>query len=60
MSLTDEQIAKMMQKEIKAKTILVDLNQADDLISECLNDGWELVNKIIINSKAKITFRKVK
>ena len=60
MSLTEEQIAKMMTKEIKAKTILVDADKVDDTIKEHEQDGWTLVSKTPLNDRFKLTFKKVK
>lgn len=59
MSLTDEQIAAMMQKHITCKTVLTDPSEVDKLVNEHLLEGWEVANKIDCNGRVKITFRKV-
>jgi len=60
MPLTDEQIRKMMQKEIAAKTILVSNEEIDSIINQYKKDGWEFVNQVSCGNKTKLTFRKVK
>lgn len=60
MSLTDEQIAKIMTKEIKSKTILVSSDDIEKIKEEHFKDGWELVNVVPLNNRFKITFKKVK
>lgn len=60
MSLTDEQIAKMMTKEIKSKTILVSFEDLEKVKEEHIKDGWELVNVVPLNNRFKITFKIVK
>lgn len=59
MSLTDEQIAAMMQKHIICKTKLVLPEELDGVIAEHSKEGWEVANKVDCNGKIKITFRKV-
>lgn len=60
MSLTDEQIAKMMTKEIKSKTILVSFEDLEKVKEEHIKAGWELVNVVPLNNRFKITFKIVK
>jgi len=58
MKLTDDQIRSIMEKEIKCKTLLTDLDKVDSIVEEHSKDGWELINKTEINGRAKLTFRK--
>ena len=58
MKLTDEQIASILNKEGKSKTILVDENDAEKTIENHLKEGWKLIKKSEINGRAKLTFEK--
>ena len=58
MKLTDEQIASIMTKETACKTVLVSKEDAEKIITSHLKDGWELVKKIEISERLKITFKK--
>ena len=60
MSLTDEQIRKIMEKEIKSKTILVEASRIEEVKKEYLDDGWTLVSTVEMNGRYKVTFTKVK
>lgn len=59
MSLTDEQIAAMMQKHITCKTILSEPEDEEKVINEHIQEGWEVANKVECGQRVKITFRKV-
>lgn len=59
MSLTDEQIAAMMQKHITCKTLLSEPENLDKIIEEHKAQGWEVANKVDCNGRVKVTFRKV-
>ena len=58
MKLTDEQIAAIMVKDGKSKTILVDNGQVTKVIEEHQKEGWKLVKKSEINGRTKLTFEK--
>jgi len=58
MKLTDEQIAKIMTKESKSKTVLVDENNAGKTVDFHLNDGWKLLKETKVGNKVKLTFEK--
>ena len=58
MKLTDEQIAKIMTKDSKTKTLLVDEKNTGKTIEIHEKDGWKLVKKSEINGRTKLTFIK--
>lgn len=58
MKLTDEQIASIMTKETACKTVLVSKEDAENVIKSHHKDGWELVKKVEISGRLKITFKK--
>ena len=58
MKLTDDQIASIMTKQSKSKTLLVDEKDAEKTIEIYENDGWKLVKKSKINGRIKLTFVK--
>ena len=58
MKLTDEQIASLLVKEGKSKTILIDEKDAEKTIENHQKEGWKLVKKSEINGRAKLTFEK--
>ena len=58
MKLTDDQIKSIMIKEGKSKTILVDSEEAKNVIENHEKDGWKLIKQSKINSKVKLTFSK--
>ena len=60
MKLTDEQIKSLMQKDISCKTILTSADDVEQIISQHIKEGWTLFNKVEINGKYKITFKKEK
>ena len=58
MKLTDEQIASILNKECKSKTILIDEKDAGKTIEIHEKDGWKLIKKSEINGRIKLTFEK--
>ena len=58
MKLTDEQIASIMVKEGKSKTILVENNLVSEVIQNHQKEGWKLLKKSEINGRTKLTFEK--
>jgi len=56
MKLTDEQIASIMNKESKSKTLLVDEKNAGKTIDFHEKEGWKLVKRSEINGRIKLTF----
>ena len=58
MVLSDEQIAAIMVKEGKSKTILVDNGQITIVIEEHQREGWKLVKQSELNGRTKLTFEK--
>lgn len=60
MSLTDEQIAKMFNRNIDTKTILVDKENLQSKIDEYISLGWKHVRTTEVNNKYKVTFQKEK
>ena len=58
MKLTDEQIRKIMVKDGKSKTILVDNNEVIKVIEDHKKEGWKLLKKSEINGRTKLTFEK--
>ena len=58
MKLTDEQIALILNKEGKSKTLLVDEKDAGKTIEIHEKDGWKLVKKSELNDRVKLTFEK--
>ena len=58
MKLTDEQIASIMTKESKSKTLLVDNNDLDNTIDIYKKDGWKLIKQTEVNGRTKLTFIK--
>lgn len=58
MKLIDEQIASILNREGKSKTILVDEKDAGKTIENHENDGWKLIKKSEINGRVKLTFEK--
>ena len=58
MKLTEEQIAAIMVKDGKSKTILVENNDAEKIVGDYQKDGWKLVKKSEINGRTKLTFVK--
>ena len=58
MKLTNEQIASIMNKEGKSKTILVDEKSIGKTIEIHEKEGWKLVKKSELNGRIKLTFEK--
>ena len=58
MKLTDEQIAKIMTRESKSKTILVDDKNTEKTIKIHQKEGWKLIKKSEMNGRTKLTFEK--
>ena len=58
MKLTDDQIASILIKEGKSKTILVDEKDAEKTIEIHQKEGWKLLKKSMLNGKTKLTFEK--
>ena len=58
MGLTDEQIAAIMVKEGKTKTILVDKKEEGRVIENHLKEGWKLLKKSELNGRTKLIFEK--
>ena len=58
MKLTDEQIASILNKEGKFKTLLVDEKDAGKTIEIHEKDGWKLIKKSEVNGRIKLTFEK--
>ena len=58
MKLTDEQIAKIMTRESKSKTILVDEKNTEKTIKIHQKEGWKLIKKSEMNGRTKLTFEK--
>ena len=58
MKLSDEQIASILNKEGKSKTILVDEKDVEKTIENHLQEGWKLIKKSEMNGRTKLTFEK--
>ena len=58
MKLTDEQIASILVKEGKSKTLLVENKDAEKTIENHQKEGWKLVKQSEINGRTKLTFEK--
>lgn len=58
MKLIDEQIASILNKEGKSKTILIDEKDAGKAIEIHEKEGWKLVKKSELNGRVKLTFEK--
>ena len=58
MKLTNEQIASIMVKDGKSKTILVDQIEEARVIENHLKEGWKLLKKSELNGRTKLTFEK--
>lgn len=59
MSLTDAQIAAMMQKHITCKTVLINPEEEKEIVQKHTSEGWEIANRVECNGRIKVTFRKV-
>ena len=58
MKLTDEQIASIMVKDGKSKTILVEQKEEARVIENHIKEGWKLIKKSELNGRTKLTFEK--
>lgn len=58
MEKIDEKIKRLMQKESKFKTILIDKENFDKVIEEQTKEGFKLIKKSEVNDKFKVTFEK--
>lgn len=58
MKLTNDQIASILNKEGKSKTILVDEKDAEKTIENHLQEGWKLIKKSEMSGRTKLTFEK--
>ncbi len=58
MKLTDEQIASILNKEGKSKTILVVEKDVGKTIEIHEKEGWKLVKRSQLNDRVKLTFEK--
>lgn len=58
MKLTNEQIASILTKDSKSKSILVDNDIVITTIKEHEKDGWKLYKQTEINGRTKLTFTK--
>ncbi|MBR4378444.1 MAG: hypothetical protein IKP50_06175 [Bacilli bacterium] len=58
MKLSNEQIASILIKEGKSKTILVDEKDAEKTIKNHQKEGWKLIKKSEMNGRTKLTFEK--
>ena len=58
MKLTNDQIASILNKEGKSKTILVDAKDAEKTIENHLQEGWKLIKKSEMSGRTKLTFEK--
>lgn len=59
MKLTEEQIKKALQKDIRTKTILVDVLSINEVIKKHEEEGWKVVSKVELNGRIKVTFQMV-
>ena len=59
MPLTDERIREVLSKNIKSKTILIDVKDYEEIINNHIKDGYKLVKETKINEKIKLTFQKI-
>lgn len=60
MSTLEERIAKVMQKEIKCKTVLVEDSLVEETKKQYQKDNWEFVSETKCGTKTKLTYRIVK
>ena len=58
MKLTNEQIASILTKDSKSKSLLVDNDKVITTIKEHEKDGWKLYKQTEINGRTKLTFIK--
>ena len=60
MSTLEEKINKLMNKNVEAKTILVKVEERDEVINNYQNEGWKLVKESQLNGRYKLTFERSK
>jgi hypothetical protein len=60
MSTLEERINKLMNKNVEAKTILVKVEERDEVINNYQNEGWKLVKESQLNGRYKLTFERSK
>ena len=60
MKLSDEEIRKIMQKDVTSKTILCSEEDVELTIQKYIADGWTFVRKVEFNGRYKLTFQIVK
>jgi hypothetical protein len=60
MSTLEERINKLMNKNVEAKTILVKVEERDEVINHYQNEGWKLVKESQLNGRYKLTFESSK
>ncbi|MCR5787341.1 MAG: hypothetical protein K6G28_06550 [Acholeplasmatales bacterium] len=54
----DEKIKKLMQKEIHAKTVLIDKADLEERIKQEEAEGFKFIKSTEINGRLKVTFEK--
>lgn len=60
MSNIDEKIKELFLKDIKTKTILISFEEFEIVKKEHEEEGWKMINSVVVNGKYKVTFQKVK
>ncbi len=60
MSTLEERINKLMNKNVEAKTILVKVEERDEVINNYQNEGWKFVKESQLNGRYKLTFERSK
>lgn len=60
MSTLEERINKLMNKNVEAKTILVKVEERDEVIKNYQNEGWKFVKESQLNGRYKLTFERSK
>ena len=56
--LSDEQIASILNKDIVCKTVLVNNDKVELTIQNHIKEGWELLKKVEVGERTKLTFKK--
>lgn len=60
MKFSDEQLQKILVKNIESKTLLVSLSDVEKVKEEHLKQGWRIYHESEINGRIKITFQREK
>ena len=60
MKLSDEQLQKILVKNIESKTLLVSPSDIEKVKQEHLSQGWHVFHEVEINGRMKITFQREK